>query len=188
MQAEQSASDVKALKERVFRAMFALKRSKELQKTTTDMDNAQKELEMRALQLKNLMKRAWQGMVESRGEKLERIADEMAENLEASAKSMKVKLRVALLRAHRTGELREMRFELDELADVVSHTATREVSLHGQRWGLSSDSDSIRDASISRRYRGPSGTQSEADVSNSDVESHVGSVESPSREETGRLS
>mmetsp|Transcript_177748 Transcript_177748/g.569911 ORF Transcript_177748/g.569911 Transcript_177748/m.569911 type:complete len:718 (+) Transcript_177748:53-2206(+) len=120
-EAERKAAEVKALKERVFRAMIDMKRARDLEKTTSDMDDAQKELEMQALQLKSLMKRAWQGMVESRRiSELERIADEMAEQLQTKAEALKHKIRSGLLQAHRTGELLEIRDELDELADSVT--------------------------------------------------------------------
>merc|ERR1740129_1175187 len=101
--------------------MIDMKRSRDLQRTTSDdMDDAQKELEMKALQLKRLMKRAWNGLLETKKHReLERIADEMAEQMQTKAESLKKKIRTGLLRAHRTGELQEMREELDELADSV---------------------------------------------------------------------
>merc|ERR1719221_124595 len=97
-----------------------MKRARDLEKTTSDLDDASKELEVKALQIKNLMKRAWQGMRESRRPReLERIADEMTEQFQTKAESLKEKIRQGLLRAHRAGELQEMRDELDELADSV---------------------------------------------------------------------
>jgi len=123
-EAERKAVEVRQLKERVFRAMFSMKRSRDLEKTTDDMDDAQKELEMKALQLKGLMKRAWKGMLAStRSRELERISDEMAEQLQTKAESIKNRIRKGLLRAHRAGELLEMKEELDELADSVPHLA-----------------------------------------------------------------
>merc|ERR1711959_739749 len=64
-EAERKAKEVKELKERVFRAMIDMKRSRDLEKTEADMDDAQKELEMKAIQLKSLMK-AWKGTLESK--------------------------------------------------------------------------------------------------------------------------
>merc|ERR1712129_340172 len=50
---------------------------------------------------------------------LERIASEAAQMLDSNALSMGERLRNALLRAHRTGELEMLRTELDELDDDV---------------------------------------------------------------------
>merc|ERR1719375_805170 len=110
-----------ALKEQVFRAMFDMKRSGHLkEQITSDMNDAQNELETQALQLKNLMKRAWKGMIVTRqSSELERITDQMAEQLQTKAKSIKNRIRKGLLRAHRAGELREIRDELDEISDVL---------------------------------------------------------------------
>eukprot|EP00927_Polykrikos_kofoidii_P030623 TRINITY_DN26352_c0_g1_i1.p1 TRINITY_DN26352_c0_g1~~TRINITY_DN26352_c0_g1_i1.p1 ORF type:complete len:680 (+),score=154.05 TRINITY_DN26352_c0_g1_i1:95-2134(+) len=83
-----------------------------------DMDGAQKELEMKALQVKNLMKRAWTGMVISkRSKELGRIADEMAEQMQVTVETMKRRLVEGLMRAHQAGELQELRAEFDELGD-----------------------------------------------------------------------
>jgi len=149
-EAERKAAEVRQLKERVFRAMFDMRRSKKLEKSTADMDDAQRELEMKALQLK-LMKRAWKGMLESKRQcELESIASEMATGFQTKADSLKNKMRDVLLRAHRAGELREMREELDELANVVPtmpdivHQGCGDMAAQQRkRWAeFSSDSDS----------------------------------------------
>mmetsp|Transcript_19825 Transcript_19825/g.26669 ORF Transcript_19825/g.26669 Transcript_19825/m.26669 type:complete len:164 (+) Transcript_19825:3-494(+) len=156
------------------------------------MDDAQKELEMRALQLKNLMKRAWKGMVESkRHGELERIADEMSEDFQTKADSLKNKVRKGLLRAYRAGELQEIRHELDEIADTVPLQegpgdpkfggAEEAPTTHARkRWAeYSSDSDAIGGEQRAtpgtfqpdrRRVSSPA----EADVSGSDVDSSAG--------------
>jgi hypothetical protein len=129
VQVERQAAEMKALKERVFRALSAQLRSSASAGAQGDTsepaaavhkEDTQKEMQMKALQLKFLMKRAWRGLLESRrsGE-LEHIADEMAEQLQTKAEPIKNKIRKAMLRAHRAGELFELRDELDELADAV---------------------------------------------------------------------
>jgi len=198
-EAERKAKEVKALKERVFRAMIDMKRSRDIERTTSDMDDAQKELEMKAVQLKSLMG-AWKGMMESkRPKELERIADEMAEQLQTKAESIKNKLRKGLLRAHRAGELFEIRDELDEINDSVDAPMQPAKPKAKKRWSemASSDSDSSfdpREAAASR-CRSPKPTtgrhhasarkidsvsQGEADISGSDAESSVG-VPSPGK-------
>lgn len=129
------------LKKKVFQAMFNAKRS------PSDEDKGS---EMQALQLKKLMKRAFKGMRDSkrcsappdtsganlhsgarhsgcleaddcdRQEDLEMIAAQVVEQLQTKADSIKEQLRKGLLRAHRAGELLELKVELEELADSVS--------------------------------------------------------------------
>jgi len=189
-EAERKAAEVRELKERVFRAMFDMKRSKKLERSTSDMDDAQRELEMKALQLKHLMKRAWKGMRESKRQcELENIAAEMATGFQSKADSLKNKLRNVLLRAHRAGELPEMREELDELAntvstmpDVVRQGHKDMAAQQRKRWAeFSSDSDSsfgLRSERLQSNYvHGPLNkaqqaveAQSDADVSGSDAD------------------
>merc|ERR1712137_43216 len=95
--AETKAAEVKALKERVFHAM-SIAQSKDLEGTTSDMEDAQRDLEMKAFQIKRLMRRAFKGMCESkrltgpeRSTELERIADEMSEQLTTRTESIKQK-------------------------------------------------------------------------------------------------
>jgi len=139
--------EVMELKERVFRAMLSMKKASQIEKTTPELPNLQKEDEMKALQLKNLMKRAFKGMRESKSSRegieedsldrsfdldnpdngeagpseLEHIADQLVEQLRTKADSIKMKIRKGLLRAHRNGELVELKEELAELADTVSN-------------------------------------------------------------------
>lgn len=195
MQAERKAAEVKELKERVFRALMDIKQSRHWEKPSADMDDAQRELEMKALQLKSLMKRAWKGMLESRrSTELERIADEMADQFQNKAESIG-KARQALLRAHRAGELLEIRDELDELADSapvpLAAKTSEQKDKDNRRWSeYASDSESSFDPKEAARTRlaGPSSGagdirrddrhqdvyQSEADVSASDVDSIAG--------------
>mmetsp|Transcript_21569 Transcript_21569/g.32275 ORF Transcript_21569/g.32275 Transcript_21569/m.32275 type:complete len:186 (+) Transcript_21569:3-560(+) len=121
-EAERQAVEVKALKERVFRAMKELSRSRSPHQEPEEMSVAQRELEAEAQQLKKkLMQKAWQGMLESRQTaELERTAQRMAEQLQAQADALKFKLQSGLLQAHRTGELRELRDELAVLAQNAS--------------------------------------------------------------------
>lgn len=118
-EADKKAAEVKQLKENVFKALIELKRSKHVE----EVDDAQKMLEMDALQLRRLMRRAWQGMVATtRNEaEVERLADEYAAQLQTKAEALKKKMRGGLLRAHRAGELLELKEELDEIADSVPH-------------------------------------------------------------------
>lgn len=178
-EAERKAAEVKALKERVFRALRDTKRARDLEQTASDMDDAQNELEMRALQIKSLMKKAWKGMVETRRTReLERIADEMAEQLRAKADALKHKIAHGLLRAHRSGELREIRDELEELADSVAVLDDEAgvvdrggeptaLQCRRRRWAEppSSDSDSSvdpREAFLRSRLRGLAARQASA--------------------------
>merc|ERR1712096_163637 len=136
-------------------------------------------------------------MVESkRPKELERIADEMAEQLQTKAESIKNKLRNALLRAHRAGELLEIRVELDEINDSVDMPMKPATPQQKKRWtDQSSDSDSsfdpkevmardprTRQHSDAGRCQSPRPTtlrrrisdgvsQGEADISGSDAES-----------------
>merc|ERR1719424_1396896 len=98
-------------------------RSTELQHKADDMADVQQELERKASQLRErLMKRAWKGMVdgikvgEFDGCELQRIANEMVELFPTKADAIKHKIKAGVLRAHRAGELRDMREEFDELA------------------------------------------------------------------------
>jgi len=107
---------------------------------------------MKALQLRNLMKRAFKGMRDSkstadgpvtpRGLKsvdsptdllspdshqgdLEMIAEQVVEQLQTKADFIKAQIRNGFLRAHRNGELLDLRNELDELADSVSQMGAK---------------------------------------------------------------
>merc|ERR1712054_524688 len=121
---------------------------------------------------------AWKGTLESKKQpkELERIADEMAEQLQTKADSIKSKLRNGLLRAHRAGELLEIRDELDEINDVVDTPMLPASPVAKKRWTeQSSDSDSSFDPKevMARRLgasarRADGVTQGEADVSGSD--------------------
>lgn len=147
--AETKAAEVRALKERVFHAM-SMAQSKDLEETTSDMEDAQRDLEMKAFQIKRLMRRAFKGMCESkkltgseRSTELERIADEMSEQLTTRTESIKQKIRSALLRAHRAGQLRELRNELDEMADSVTAPLAPSRAPTKKMWAdFSSDSES----------------------------------------------
>jgi len=63
--AETKAADVKALKERVFHAVSPVQ-SKDLEGSTSDMEDAHGDLEMTTFQIKHLMKHAFKGMCEPR--------------------------------------------------------------------------------------------------------------------------
>jgi len=113
------------------------------------MENAQKELEMKAAQLKFLMKRAFQGM-RQRSLDVDHIVDEMHHGLEldrivdevTSSECTKDRIRVALLRAHRAGQLQELRNELDEMADSVTSPLIPLIRPPPKMWAdFSSDSD-----------------------------------------------
>merc|ERR1719313_2726048 len=139
-----------------------MKRSGNLkEQITSDMNDAQNELETQALQLKNLMKRAWKGMIVTRqSSELERITDQMAEQLQTKAKSIKNRIRKGLLRAHRAGELREIRDELDEISDVVPEPLRPPRVVPGKRWvEYSSESDSSFDPREATRMRASGGGQ-----------------------------
>eukprot|EP00406_Dinophysis_acuminata_P062562 CAMPEP_0179284182 /NCGR_PEP_ID=MMETSP0797-20121207/38556_1 /TAXON_ID=47934 /ORGANISM="Dinophysis acuminata, Strain DAEP01" /LENGTH=105 /DNA_ID=CAMNT_0020992951 /DNA_START=29 /DNA_END=343 /DNA_ORIENTATION=- len=104
------------------------------------------------------MRRAWRGLLESKkSRELERIADEMAEQLQTRADPIKSKIRKALLRAHRAGQLLELRGELDELADSVPvQMRPPSGTPPNKRWVdiASSDSDSWCDPQdVARRRR-----------------------------------
>jgi len=150
------------------------------------------------------MKRAWKGMLESkRSIELERIADEMADQFQTRSESIKNRMKEGLLRAHRTGELIEIRDELDELQDSVptqirasSESPEKEKEKEKKRWSeYSSDSDSSFDPrevhvrltydtgvqSLQEGSHCSGGGQSDADVSGSDADS---SPRGPSRKGT----
>lgn len=168
-----------SLLKRAWKGMVASRRSRskeveqiadETLQSAADIDDVQKELEMKALQLRSLMKRAWKGMLESkRSTELERIADEMAEQIDTKAKSIKNRTRKALLRAHRAGELADLRDELDEMVDVMPEkpTPSAPAGPRQKRWAeYSSDSDTtfiVRDTASRTSH-------AEADVSGSDAE------------------
>eukprot|EP00931_Biecheleriopsis_adriatica_P074815 TRINITY_DN48805_c0_g1_i1.p1 TRINITY_DN48805_c0_g1~~TRINITY_DN48805_c0_g1_i1.p1 ORF type:complete len:593 (+),score=175.03 TRINITY_DN48805_c0_g1_i1:13-1791(+) len=127
-EAERKAAEVRSLKERVFRAMRDMRRSQEVIESEDEagLEPASAEASPHA---KHLLKRAWQGLLDSKkSRELERIADEMAEQLQSKAESIKDKIRQGLLRAHRAGELQELRHEFDELVDEVSLPATAAAS------------------------------------------------------------
>jgi len=131
--------------------MFSAKQS-----ASPTPDNERK---LQNLQLKNLMKRAFTGLRASRcttdghltprGSKsedspsdllspdgsnqgdLEMLAEQVVEQLQAKAESIKAQIRAGFLRAHRAGELLELREELDELADSVSQMGAKLSPPHG---------------------------------------------------------
>merc|ERR1712170_233853 len=91
---------------------------------------------------------------------LERLADEMTESLQTKAESI-AKLRKGLIRAHRAGELLEIRDELDEINDSVDTPMKPAAPTAKKRWtDCSSDSDSSFDPKevIARRCRSPTPT------------------------------
>merc|ERR1711948_80207 len=75
----------------------------------------------------------------------------MAQELEVKMDTIRGKVRKGLIRAHRAGELQELRGELDELADAVSAMPSTENGIDfsqigdaAKRWAelpTSSDSD-----------------------------------------------
>lgn len=175
-EAERNAAEVSALKQRVFQAMLKTKRSAGLERRTSALlkkrafeamfsakcslsETRGKESEMKTLQLKNLMQRAFKGMrdskrstdghvtprgVKSEGspngllspegspqEDLKMLAEQVVEQLQAKAESIKVQIRKGFLRAHRTGELVDLKHEFDELADSVSEMGAKLGSATG---------------------------------------------------------
>jgi len=203
-EAERNAAEVSVLKQRVFQAMIKMKRSAGFERRTSvhlkkkvfqamfsarhSSETKDKESEMKALQLKNLMKRAFKGMRDSRcstdghatprssksedsqgsplsleggrqGD-LEMIAEQVVEQLQTKAESIKAQIRKGLLRAHRTGELLELRHELDELADSVSQM--------GAKLGSGSSADQTSNPSLpatsrKKRWSDYSNTESESE-------------------------
>jgi len=116
------------------------------------VEDAQRDLEMKAFQIKRIMRRAFKGMREStrltvpeRSTELERIADELSEELTTKTESTKQKISSALLRAHRAGQLHELRNELDEMADSVTAPLAPSPAPTKKMWAdFSSDSESDR--------------------------------------------
>merc|ERR1712046_92109 len=107
-------------KERALRSLLEMKRSGELERIAQEMSEAQDQLEEKAAQLKEIAARMRKGLLDARrsGE-LERIAREATQMLDSNALTIGERLRKGLLRAHRTGELEMLRWELDELDDLV---------------------------------------------------------------------
>eukprot|EP00927_Polykrikos_kofoidii_P040856 TRINITY_DN34850_c0_g1_i1.p1 TRINITY_DN34850_c0_g1~~TRINITY_DN34850_c0_g1_i1.p1 ORF type:complete len:1085 (-),score=168.92 TRINITY_DN34850_c0_g1_i1:233-3487(-) len=129
-------------KERARRSLLKMKRSGELERLAGEMGDAHQELEAQAVHLRT---------VKSSGE-LERVAGALTQVLDRKALTIGGKLRRGLLRAHRAGELHELRGELDELADVVPDPETHNVASTScvartvrRRWSEMTSSDSDAD-------------------------------------------
>jgi len=101
-------------KERALRSLLEMKRSGEVELLAEEMGDTQAKLEKTALELREMV------MGDRQTDALKRLAGEMEQVLDGKMKTIRDKARRSLLRAHRAGELHELRGELDELADVVS--------------------------------------------------------------------
>lgn len=107
-------------RERVRSRLLELKRSGELERLAQEMADTQAKLEDKATQLREIAAKMRRGL---RGAKrsghLENIAAELAQEFNDKAKALRGRVTRSLLRAHRAGELRELRDQFDELADDV---------------------------------------------------------------------
>ncbi|CAL1145569.1 unnamed protein product [Cladocopium goreaui] len=133
-QAVEDARPALSAKQRALQSLLEMKRSGELQLLAEEMDSAQKALEAKAAQLRGLRGAASLGNGE-----LERLVDQMTEELESQAESIRSRVRKGLLRAHRRGELQDLRQELDELADEVPSMPSKQ---RAKRWQETISSDS----------------------------------------------
>ncbi|CAE7245856.1 INPP5E [Symbiodinium microadriaticum] len=143
-------------KQRALQSLLEMKRSGELQFLAEEMESAQRKFEAKAAQFREISARMRRGVVNAmRSGELERLVGEMTEVLETQAmgkalvlsclpmsrkaESIRTRVRKGLLRAHRRGELEDLRQELDELADEVPSMRTTHA---GKKWHeISSDSD-----------------------------------------------
>merc|ERR1712176_1674 len=109
------------------------------------------------------------------------------QELETKMEDIRAKVRKGLIRAHRTGELHELRGELDELADAVPTLESRDyagatswaspmgVESTRKAWGemTSSDSDGDPRFPIGRRDEPTSDSASEREANESDAKQKV---------------
>ncbi|CAE8706480.1 unnamed protein product [Polarella glacialis] len=132
-------------RQRALKGLLDMKRSGELQLLAEDMDAAQQQFEAKAAQLRDVATRMAERMRDAqRSDELRLLADEMTQVLDTQVETIRSRVRQGLLRAHRAGELQDLREELDELADEVPstlepspHTRNREAGklLRFQRGG-----------------------------------------------------
>lgn len=126
---EQPASSAEPAKSRVLRSLLALKRSGELERLAQEMGQTQQELNVKAVEL-----REWSaGQKQGSSDDLHRIAGEIERVLDSTTEQIRSKLARSLLRAHRTGELQELKGELDEMVDTVPQTMAARAAYSGDR-------------------------------------------------------
>jgi len=172
-----SSSARLSAKERALQSLLQMKRSGGLEGLAKEMGDAQAKLEAKAVQLREIANREQHpglGGDASRSDDLAIIAGEMEQELATRLQRIRRRLRQGLLRAHRTGELHELRGELDELVDTVSAlepggAANEEPVVSGnvsrvavapatngqpRRWADMTSSESDHDPRVASRGRG----------------------------------
>eukprot|EP00933_Yihiella_yeosuensis_P080696 TRINITY_DN94161_c0_g1_i1.p1 TRINITY_DN94161_c0_g1~~TRINITY_DN94161_c0_g1_i1.p1 ORF type:complete len:958 (-),score=207.50 TRINITY_DN94161_c0_g1_i1:255-2750(-) len=137
-------------RQRAVRRLLDMKRSGELSRLAKEMDEAQKQFEAKAAQLRELDIEA-----ETNTSDLEQLAGEMTQVLETHMESIKNRVRNGLLRAHRTGELFDLKEELDELADEVSCSLEPSPKAPtSKRWSEMTSSESELDSRMCSPEKG----------------------------------
>lgn len=123
-------ADQRPAKQRALHSLLEMKRSGELERLAQEMADVQEMLKVKAAQIRQIAGPPETGTSDLDGHvscnadrkysgELERLVGEVEQVLENKAETLQERVRKGLLRAHRTGELQELRGQLDELADTV---------------------------------------------------------------------